>query len=199
VPKSLIITVILLTIGYVKFLIPSDATTDTVLIKEIFQEDQNVILPSESLHQAMNQVADKMKEHQKSSPSPPQGHAESVPPTPEWSEIENQIDQIEVQPFERAILGAFDSSTYSKMISRITIIRRYHDQVTGAELLEERYLTEMSQNVDHAVVAMADALKNLPKQEYRDEHELIWELAGKLPNGRSKLQNLLPDEEFINE
>ena len=121
---------------------------------------------------------------------------ESGPKPIDRAKIEAEIDELPLAPFERPIAAAFGHSSEGALLRRIVLARRYEGYVDGSARLEDIYIEELARDAESALRVIADALKELPKSEYREEHVLLRDLSNRLPEGYLRLQELVPDEEF---
>lgn len=155
------------------------------------------------LSAAMNQVIAKMEDRD------PDLRLDHIPdaPAPELKEAgtatlfdaakaENEIDQLPRNSSEDAMAAALGEGRHAVLIRRMILNRRNAGKVADGEKLEALYIGELTADVDGSVRVLSQALQNLPKSDYREEHLIIRELANQLPDGHQKLQALSPDEEF---
>jgi hypothetical protein len=109
---------------------------------------------------------------------------------------ESELDSIPLAPYENTIVASFGQSREGLLLRRIVVGRRHDGQVQGSARLEDLYVEELTRNADSALRVMADALKELPKSEFREEHVFLRDLSNRIPEGYARLQELVPDEEF---
>lgn len=158
-------------------------------IREILRESAKPG-PGGSLEQAIHQVVGQAAAVRAAGTS-------SVPGVLDRPRAEAEIDELPLAPYERTIAAAFGQSREGTLLRRIVIARRYDGHVDGSARLEDVYIEELARDAESALRVIADVLRELPKSEYREEHVLLRDLSNRLPEGYVRLQELVPDEEFL--
>ncbi|MBL7716375.1 MAG: hypothetical protein JNL01_12990 [Bdellovibrionales bacterium] len=195
--------------------LPATSQSSIAEVKEILAPEKSVgnaavqaVSPpagtQPNLAQAMNQVIakienenpdlrlDQIKDHE-----PPPALAE--PGTAslfDAAKTENEIDQLQRSSGEEAMVEALGGGRQATLLRRIIMNRRHAGKIADGDKLEGLYLQELGTDVDASILVLGQALKALPKTDYREEHLIIREIANQLPEGHTKLQASHPDEEF---